>query len=136
MDRANISDRASIARLYPFAAFLGEANANVRARASIWRGVEIIAGPDAEGWFAMTRASRHAGEREVAGGARFLCPFAKATSHAPDYPAPAEVAATAAPPLTTPSSTGSSPLLAPCRWRRRYSPQGAPPLGPSAAEFR
>jgi hypothetical protein len=89
MDRANISDRASIARLYPFAAFLGEANANVRARASIWRGVEIIAGPDAEGWFAMTRASRHAGERDVAGGARFLCPFAQATGHAPDDPAPA-----------------------------------------------
>ena len=89
MDRANINDRASIARLYPFAAFLGEANANVRARASIWRGVEIIAGADAEGWFAMTRASRHAGEREVAGGARFLCPFAQATGHAPDYPAPA-----------------------------------------------
>src|SRR5215472_18701686 len=89
MDRTNINDRASIARLYPFAAFLGEANANMRARASMWRGVEIIAGPDAEGWFAMTRASRHAGEREVAGGARFLCPFAEATGHAPDYPAPA-----------------------------------------------
>ena len=89
MDRANINDRTSIARLYPFAAFLGEANANMRARASMWRGVEIIAGPDAEGWFAMTRASRHAGEREVAGGARFLCPFAQATGHAPDYPAPA-----------------------------------------------
>ncbi len=89
MDRANVNDRASIARLYPFAAFLGEANANVRARASIWRGVEITAGADAEGWFPMTRASRHAGEREVAGGARFLCPFAQGTGHAPDYPAPA-----------------------------------------------
>ena len=89
MDRTNINDRASIARLYPFAAFLAEANANVRARASMWRGVEIIAGPDAEGWFPMTRASRHAGEREVAGGARFLCPFAEATGHAPDCFAPA-----------------------------------------------
>jgi hypothetical protein len=88
MDRANIDDRASIARLYPFAAFLGEANANMRARASIWRGVEIIAGPDDEGWFPMTRASRHAGERELPGGAVFLCPFAQATGHAPDYPAP------------------------------------------------
>jgi hypothetical protein len=89
MDRANINDRASIARLYPFAAFLGEANANVRARTSIWRGVEIIAGPDADGWFPMTRASRHAGERELLGGAVFLCPFAQATGHAPDYPMPA-----------------------------------------------
>src|SRR5690242_21837997 len=89
MDRANVNDRASIARLYPFAAFLGEANANVRARASIWRGVEIIGGADAEGWFSMTRASRHAGERDVAGGARFLCPFAQGTAHAPDCPAPA-----------------------------------------------
>lgn len=89
MERANINDRAGIAGLYPFAAFLGEANANVRARASIWRGVEIIAGPDAEGWFAMTRALRHRGAREVAGGARFLCPFAQATGHAPEYPSPA-----------------------------------------------
>jgi hypothetical protein len=89
MDRANVNDRASIARLYPFAAFLGEGNANVRARTSIWRGVEIIAGPDAEGWFPMTRASRHVGERELAGGAVFLCPFAQATGHAPDYPVPA-----------------------------------------------
>jgi hypothetical protein len=89
MDRTNINDRASIARLYPFTAFLGDANANVRARASMWRGVEIIGGPDAEGWFPMTRASRQAGEREVAGGARFLCPFAQATGHAPDYSAPA-----------------------------------------------
>ena len=89
MDRANINDRASIARLYPYAAFLGEANANVRARTSIWRGVEIIAGADAEGWFPMTRASRHAGEREVMGGARFLCPFAQATEHRSDYPSSA-----------------------------------------------
>ena len=89
MDRVNINDRASIARLYPFAAFLGEAKANVRARASMWRGVEIIAGPDAAGWFAMTRASRHTGERQVAGGARFLCPFAQGIGRAPDCPAPA-----------------------------------------------
>src|SRR5579864_7237156 len=92
MQRANINDRGSIERIYPRAVFAREANANMRAKASVLSGVQIGSAPDASGHFELTRASRHAGEEPLQGGAIFLCPFAQRTARGADYPA------TAAPP--------------------------------------
>jgi hypothetical protein len=80
MQRANINDRGSIERIYPRAVFLREANANMRAKASVLTGVQIASSPDAKGDFELTRASRHAGEQASPGGAIFLCPFGQSVT--------------------------------------------------------
>jgi hypothetical protein len=89
MQRANINDRGSIERIYPRAVFAREANANMRAKASVLNGVQISSPPDEAGGFDLTRASRHAGEEPSPGGAIFLCPFAQRTGHGADHPAAA-----------------------------------------------
>lgn len=87
MSHANINDRASIEAIYPRAVFLRESNANVRARATMLRGLSIRSAPDGAGYVEIARAAQHVGEQKPDGGALFLCPFAQATPHAADYPA-------------------------------------------------
>jgi hypothetical protein len=77
MQRANIRDRGSIERIYPRAVFENEANANVRAKASVLNGVTISSAVDGGGGFDLARASRHVGEQEAESGAIFICPFAQ-----------------------------------------------------------
>ncbi|HZB94145.1 MAG TPA: hypothetical protein VE397_22030, partial [Stellaceae bacterium] len=90
MCNADINDPSSIERIYPRAVFLREAHANARAKASVLRGLRILAAPDAAGKFELVRAARHAGEADSPGGAVFLCPFAQAAiSSAAQYPAAA-----------------------------------------------
>ncbi len=86
MRQANIHDRGSIERIYSRAVYARDANANMRAKASVLFGVRIASGPDGNGAFVLTRASRHAGEADNAGGAVFLAPFAQDTAHSADYP--------------------------------------------------
>jgi hypothetical protein len=89
MHRADINDRESIERIYPRAVFAREANANMRAKASVLSGVQIASAPDGQGHFELTRASRHAGEDRSSAGAIFLCPFAQRSGHGADDPAAA-----------------------------------------------
>jgi hypothetical protein len=81
MSNANINDRASIERIYPRAVFLRESNANMRAKASMLRGLRILVGPDGAGRFELVRALHRAGEPE-SGADVFLCPVATAPSEA------------------------------------------------------
>lgn len=77
MQRANIKDRGSIERIYPRAVFENEANANIRANATVLNGVSISSAVAADGAFELLRASRHVGEQDSNGGAVFICPFAQ-----------------------------------------------------------
>jgi hypothetical protein len=81
MSNADINDRGSIERIYPRAVFLRETNANARAKASVLRGLSILAGADAAGRFEMVRAARRAGAAAAGDGA-FLYPVAAAASDA------------------------------------------------------
>lgn len=89
MQPANVNDRASVERIYPRAVFERDANANMRAKASVLCGVHITSTPDASGAFELARAARHAGEQDSGDAAIFLCPFAQETGHGRDYPATA-----------------------------------------------
>jgi hypothetical protein len=75
MSNANINDRSSIERIYPRAVFLRESTVNARAKASVLRGLQILAGADAAGRFDLVRAARRAAEPETSSGA-FLSPSA------------------------------------------------------------
>ncbi|HUJ96680.1 MAG TPA: hypothetical protein VLV85_00480 [Stellaceae bacterium] len=75
MSNANINDRSSIERIYPRAVFLRESTANARAKASVLRGLHILAGADAVGRFGLVRAAHRASEPETSSGV-FLCPSA------------------------------------------------------------
>jgi hypothetical protein len=92
MSQANIHDRASIESIYPRAVFAREANANARAKASVLRGLSIGSAPEGTGAFELVRAARHTGEKEVEGGAIFLCPFAQGTGENAANPAAASAA--------------------------------------------
>jgi len=77
MQRANIRNRGTIERIYPRAVFDNEANANLRANASVLNGVSISSSVAADGSFDLLRASRHVGEQGAKSGAIFICPFAQ-----------------------------------------------------------
>ena len=74
---ANINDRGSIARIYPPDAFARDAAGNDRQPIEILNGVRIASAPDADGNFALERASHHAGE---APNALFLATFHRRTA--------------------------------------------------------
>jgi len=65
MTRVNANDRGSLERAYPADAFASDAAQNDLAPNQLVRGVRIGAAPDAEGWFELERAARHAGEPEA-----------------------------------------------------------------------
>jgi hypothetical protein len=62
MTRVNASDRGSLERAYPAAAFASDAAQNDKTPNELMHGVRIGSAPDAEGWFELERAVRHAGE--------------------------------------------------------------------------
>ena len=71
MARANIQDRATLERVYPFEGYASDAAQNSLAEGQIVRGIRILSGPDAVGTFDLEPASRHVGETA---GAPFLAP--------------------------------------------------------------
>ena len=71
MARANIQDRATLERVYPFEGYASDAAQNSLAQGQVVRGVRILSGPDAVGTFEVEPGSRHVGETT---GAPFLAP--------------------------------------------------------------
>ena len=68
---ANIQDRATLERAYPFEAYARDAAQNSLAESQVLRGIRILSAPDAVGAFELEPASRHIGETA---GAVFLAP--------------------------------------------------------------
>ncbi|HTZ37474.1 MAG TPA: hypothetical protein VMB84_15690 [Stellaceae bacterium] len=75
MARVNMHDRGSLEAAYPEAAFAADAAQNERAPQALTHGVLIASAPDAEGWFELSRARRHAGEPATP---HFLAPARRA----------------------------------------------------------
>jgi hypothetical protein len=71
MTRANVQDRATLERAYPFKAYERDAAQNSLAGGQVIRGVRISSGPDAVGAFDLEPARLHVGETA---GAIFLAP--------------------------------------------------------------
>lgn len=71
MARANIQDRATLERAYPFEAYARDAAQNSLAESQVLRGIRILCAPDAVGTFELEPAGRHIGETA---GAAFLAP--------------------------------------------------------------
>ena len=64
MTRVNANDRGALEDAYPSDAFTSDAARNEVA-SDIVRGVRVGSAPDADGWFELERAMRHAGEPET-----------------------------------------------------------------------
>ena len=77
MGKANIHDRASIARIYSQDVFASDASQSERRKPAMLKGVRITATADDGGDFTIEPASRHAGE---VAGALFLAPFHRVTA--------------------------------------------------------
>jgi hypothetical protein len=71
MAKANVEDRTTLERAYPFAAYARDAAQNCLAGSQVVRGIHILSGPDAVGAFDLEPAGRHVGETA---GAAFLAP--------------------------------------------------------------
>jgi len=71
MTKANIQDRATLERAYPFEVYARDAAQNTLAESQVVRGIRILSAPDAVGTFELEPASRHIGE---IAGAAFLAP--------------------------------------------------------------
>jgi hypothetical protein len=71
MAKANIQDRATLERAYPFEAYARDAAQNTLAGSETVRGIRILSAPDGVGTFELEPASRHVGETV---GAAFLVP--------------------------------------------------------------
>ena len=73
-DKANINDVSSLERLYSRDDFERDAAQNARDKATVLRGLKVLSAPDGEGYFAVSRASQHVGERDPEGDSVFLAP--------------------------------------------------------------
>jgi hypothetical protein len=72
---ANINDRSTIERVYPFDRYRQDANRNTIPNAQILHGVTVASPPDESGAFHLHEAERQSGELEaVAGGYAFFLP--------------------------------------------------------------
>lgn len=72
---ANINDRSTIERVYPFARYRQDANRNTIPNAQILHGVTVASPPDESGAFHLHEAERQSGELEaIAGGYAFFLP--------------------------------------------------------------
>jgi len=65
MTKVNANDRSTLERTYPEDAFKSDAAQNERVPNAVRHGVRIGSAPDAEGYFELERAARHAGEPET-----------------------------------------------------------------------
>jgi hypothetical protein len=74
MTRANINDRATLEEVYPREAFDQDVGLNSAPKTTTHHGLRIQSEPDAEGWFALSRGSRHVGEAEEVIHSVFLVP--------------------------------------------------------------
>jgi hypothetical protein len=74
MAKANIDDRTTIERIYPRHAFDEDVGRNSDAKAVVHHGLRIESGPDAAGSFSVSRASRHAAEKDLRIHSIFLAP--------------------------------------------------------------
>lgn len=74
MMKANINDRATVEEAYPRQAFERDVGLNSAPKAIAHHGLRIQSEPDAEGWFALSRGSRHVGEAEAVIHSVFLAP--------------------------------------------------------------
>lgn len=71
MAKVNANDRASLEAAYSPEAFANDTARNEGSTGALVHGVRIASAPDADGWFALEPATRHAGEPETA---YFLAP--------------------------------------------------------------
>jgi hypothetical protein len=72
---ANINDRSTIERVYPFDRYRQDANRNTIPNAQILHGVTVASPPDESGAFHLHEAERQSGELEaIAGGYAFFLP--------------------------------------------------------------
>lgn len=74
MDTANINDPRSVEAIYPRAAFEEDVRRNAQDKTTVQHGLKLLAAPDAEGRFRLTRANRHVGEVEDGHHVVLLCP--------------------------------------------------------------
>ncbi|MYZ47515.1 hypothetical protein [Propylenella binzhouense] len=72
---ADVNDRGSIERLYPYAAFEADAGANSMAKAETRHGIRIETVPDASGAFRIARASHAPADFEEMKAHGFVCPY-------------------------------------------------------------
>jgi hypothetical protein len=77
MPIANIHDRSSIERVYPYDGYASDASQNERRKPAVLKGVRITEAADEAGDFRIERAANYAGEVP---GAIFLAPFHRVTA--------------------------------------------------------
>jgi hypothetical protein len=65
---ANINDRSTIERIYPFDRYRQDANRNSIPNAQVLHGVTVASPPDESGAFHLHEAERQSGELEAAAG--------------------------------------------------------------------
>ncbi len=72
---ADLNDRATVERIYPFDAFEADAGANSMGKAAVRHGLRIETVPDASGAFRVARATHAPADFETLKAHGFLCPY-------------------------------------------------------------
>jgi hypothetical protein len=74
MTKANLNDRRTVEEAYPREAFERDVGLNSAPKAIAHHGLRIQSEPDGEGWFTVSRGSRHVGEADEVIHSVFVVP--------------------------------------------------------------